>query len=86
MDKKFYPTIYSGCNYLSMIGLELIHASKRGQRNQNFYKFDTIVADDPVTLRGRALAVTIFTSFARIYPGHWQVLIYQSVLKLIAEK
>ena len=30
MDKQFHPTVYSGCNYLSMLGLKLNHVSKRG--------------------------------------------------------
>ena len=30
MDKKFHPTHYNRCNYLSMLGLKLIHVSKRG--------------------------------------------------------
>ena len=30
MDKLFHPTHYNGCNYLSMLGLKLIHVSKRG--------------------------------------------------------
>ena len=30
MDKSFHPTCYNGCNYLSMLGLKLIHVSKRG--------------------------------------------------------
>ena len=27
-NKNFHPTIYNGCNYLSMPGLKLIHVSK----------------------------------------------------------
>ena len=30
-DKKFHPTLYQVCEYLSMLGLKLIHVSKRGQ-------------------------------------------------------
>ena len=30
MDKGFHPTLYDGCNYLSMLGLNLIHVSKWG--------------------------------------------------------
>ena len=30
MDKWFHPTLYNGCNYLSMLGLKLNHVSKRG--------------------------------------------------------
>ena len=30
MDKQFHPTIYNGCNYLSMPGLKFNHVSKRG--------------------------------------------------------
>ena len=32
MDKLFHPTLYDGCNYLSMLGFKLIHVSKRGPR------------------------------------------------------
>ena len=28
MDKQFHPTLYNGCNYLSILGLQLIHVSK----------------------------------------------------------
>ena len=31
IDKQFYPTLNKGCNYLSMLGLTLIHVSKRRQ-------------------------------------------------------
>ena len=30
MDTLFYPTLYNGCNYLSMLGLKLNHVSKGG--------------------------------------------------------
>ena len=36
MNKKFYPTNYNGCDYLSMLGLKLIHVSKRGRREQHY--------------------------------------------------
>ena len=32
MDMQFHPTLYYGCNYLSMLWLKLIHVIKRGQR------------------------------------------------------
>ena len=35
MDKSFHPTVYIGYNYLSMLGLKLIHVSKRGPRCWN---------------------------------------------------
>ena len=31
MDKWFHPTLYNGCNYLSIQGLYLIHVGKRAQ-------------------------------------------------------
>ena len=30
MDKQFHPTVYDGCNYLSMLGLKLNHVSEGG--------------------------------------------------------
>ena len=30
MDKYFHPTHYNGCNFSSMLGLKVIHVSKRG--------------------------------------------------------
>ena len=30
MGKAFHPTLYWACDYLSMLGLKLIHVSKRG--------------------------------------------------------
>ena len=32
MDNYFNPTLYNGCHYLSMRGLQLNHVSKRGPR------------------------------------------------------
>ena len=32
MDTLFHPTLYDGCNYLSMLGLKLIYVSERGPR------------------------------------------------------
>ena len=32
MDKWFHPTLYLVCDYLSMLGLKLIHVSKSGPR------------------------------------------------------
>ena len=29
IDKAFHPTLYNGCNYLFMLGLKVIHISKR---------------------------------------------------------
>ena len=29
-EVKFYPTLYWACDYLSMLGLKLIHVSKSG--------------------------------------------------------
>ena len=29
MDKQFHPTLYNGCDYISMLGLKLMHVSKR---------------------------------------------------------
>ena len=33
MDQWFHPTLYWACNYLSMLGLKLIHVSKLGPRS-----------------------------------------------------
>ena len=33
MNKKFHPTLYNGCYYLSMLGLKFIHVSKMGYGN-----------------------------------------------------
>ena len=30
MDKFSHPTVYNGCNYLSMLGLKFIHVCQRG--------------------------------------------------------
>ena len=37
-DKLFHATHYSGCNDLSMLGLKLIHVSKRGHWNRPCYQ------------------------------------------------
>ena len=34
MDKQFHPILHHGWNYLSMLGLNLNHVSKRGHRSQ----------------------------------------------------
>ena len=36
MHKWFPPTLYWVCDYLSMMGLKLIHVSKRGPRSQKW--------------------------------------------------
>ena len=33
MDKQFHPTHYNACNYISMLGFQWIHVSKRGHRS-----------------------------------------------------
>ena len=33
MDKLFHPTLYNGCNYLSMLGLKFNNISKRNPRH-----------------------------------------------------
>ena len=38
MDKQFDPTHYNGGNYLSMLGLKLIHVSKRDSGLQVFWE------------------------------------------------
>ena len=37
MDKKFHPTLYRACDYLSMLGLKLNHVSKRGPWWEYFF-------------------------------------------------
>ena len=38
IDKLFYPTLQNICNYSSMLGLKLIHASKRGPGVDQLFK------------------------------------------------
>ena len=40
MDKYFHPTLYNGCNYLSMLGLKLNHVSKWGSKSAKWDNFD----------------------------------------------
>ena len=42
MDKYFHPIFYKGCGYLFMLGLKLIHASKRGHRSLVSLRYLTI--------------------------------------------
>ena len=44
MDKQFHPTLYNGCNYLSMLGLKLNHVSKRGHRRRKCHFVDSCLA------------------------------------------
>ena len=37
MDKWFHPTLYTGCNYLFMLGLKLNHVGNRGPSWRNQY-------------------------------------------------
>ena len=49
MDEWFNPTLYNGCNYLSMLELNLIHVSNRGPRcphGISIYSEDGIIAKD----------------------------------------
>ena len=52
MDKQFHPILYNGCDYISMLGLKLIHVSKMGHRWQEsecarkfFFFCDTSLGD-----------------------------------------
>ena len=36
MDKSFYPTLHSACDYLSRLGLKLIHMSEMGPRGLKY--------------------------------------------------
>ena len=40
MDKLFHPTLYNGCNYLSMLGFKLIHVSKRTPGDIYLHQWD----------------------------------------------
>ena len=39
MDKLFHTTLYWTCDYLSMLGLKLIHVSERGSWSWYHYRF-----------------------------------------------
>ena len=43
MDKKFQPILYWTCEYLSMLGLTLIHVSKRGPCKARPFRYDTVI-------------------------------------------
>ena len=43
MDKLFYPTLYTGCNYLSTMGPKLIHISERGNWWSNHLDITLVV-------------------------------------------
>ena len=36
MDNSFHPTLYSGCKYLSMLGIKFIHVIQRGPSSSSF--------------------------------------------------
>ena len=42
MGKLFHPTLYNGCNYLSILGLKLNHVSKRGYWCQSWFSWTTV--------------------------------------------
>ena len=37
MDTLFHPTLYWACDYLSMLGLRLIHVSERGPEHSTLF-------------------------------------------------
>ena len=34
MGEKFHPILYNGCDYISILGLQLFHVSKRGPKRR----------------------------------------------------
>ena len=56
MDKLFHPTLYSACDYLSMLRLKLIHVNESGPRSKNIdlalpqYSDHSLSRDDTVTI------------------------------------
>ena len=53
MDKLFHPTLYNGCDDLSMLGLKLIHVSERGPMKQ----FEKLLCDYNPNLEIKALVL-----------------------------
>ena len=45
MEKWFHPTLYNGCNYLSVLGLKLYHVRKRGPRRAKLDKGNCAVVN-----------------------------------------
>ena len=60
MDKQFHPTQFSWCYYLSMLGLKLIHVSKRGHESLMKRRYFT---RDKYTWFLQLIYVHIFISF-----------------------
>ena len=63
MHKEFHPTLYDECNYLSLLGFELIHIRKRapcsGGCHLQGHHFN------PLMLRCTCLQLIVFTGHAR---------------------
>ena len=48
MDKEFHPTLHQACDYLTMLGLKLIHVSNR---------MDVYSATDALLLKHQAMSI-----------------------------
>ena len=45
MEKQFPPTVYNGCDYLSMLRLQLNNVSKSGPRSKHKFRFINTVSN-----------------------------------------
>ena len=82
MDKSFRPTLYNGCNHLSMLGLKLNHVSKSGpsgskSNNENYlskvHVYQKKMATSPQTISSIAARVSVMAlSWLTVKPVAYQ--------------
>ena len=53
-ETQFYPTLYNGCDFLSIVWLNLIHISKKGQGRGKYELCFTLMVN---------MSMFIFTSY-----------------------
>ena len=51
INKWFHPTTYNGCNYLSMLGLKLIHGSESGPRYHHYNPYHRSLRPISITFK-----------------------------------
>ena len=74
LDKQFHPTLYNGCNYLSMVGLKIKHVSKMGVQapgSLHFHQGKLMTVCDEIPTCHQNFTLPIF----HIYPG---IVVYET--------
>ena len=66
MDRQFHPTLYRACNYLSILGLKLIHVLKRGHWCVTYHSLQLCLCLTVNTTRKIFKIIIVLTYWGRV--------------------